>query len=694
MGDDGKGAVPAPQELQQACAELVRRLRADEPCQAEHFLAAFPVLAQCSDYAVELIYTEYVNRDKLGQHPSPADYYVRFPQWRDRLQRLIQVDDIFRDLGPAASATLPRASGQQSTEIDLDLGSADSWQDRYELLDKIGIGGMGVVYKARQTSLNRLVALKMMRHGEDATPEERARFRREAEAMARLQHPNIVQIHAVGELNGRPYLAMEFLEGGTLTAHVASRPQTLRQAAQWVETVARAVHYAHCRDILHRDLKPLNILLTADGIPKVSDFGLSKRMDSDGCHTWTGVAVGTPSYLSPEQAAGRKGEIGPRSDVYSLGAILYELLTGQPPFVAETKEATIQKVLTEEPVSPRARNLYVDRALEAICLKCLEKKPQDRYRTAEALAKDLDCWQRGKATTALPPWPTRAWRGVRRHSMMSAAVVLIGLTISIWMTVNYFWDPARQLESAQRKLVAGRPAILFAESGRLPWYRKATSQGDMRVEHGDDGTMKVRSGSLGLLELLPDPMCESYLIRAEVRHDDAYSKHASVGIYCAYSTQVTQRDEKVHLFYALMFNDWYRVEDVYSGPPVPGMKPPHRPSESKVKLVLRCLGAEEGTPLRDHATPVWGHFIPSGPYPVWRKIAMTVTPVRLEAHWEGKRIDQVSDATLARPPGGKFGELVHGVEWVFSLRGSVGLYVDQASASFRHVVIEPYTKGN
>src|SRR5262249_54487030 len=218
--------------------------------------------------------------------------------------------------------------------------------------------------------------------------------------------------------DGLPYIAMEYLEGGSLTGRIGGRPQPPLQAAQWVETLARAVHYAHQQGIIHRDLKPGNVLLTADNVPKVSDFGLAKRMDSEECYTRTGVPLGTAGYIPPEQAVGRKREIGPASDVYALGAILYELLTGQPPFKAETVEGTIQKVLTEEPVSPRSFNPRVDRALEAICLKCLEKKPQDRYRSAEALAADLNCWQRGKPITALPPWPTRAWRGVRRHRLI------------------------------------------------------------------------------------------------------------------------------------------------------------------------------------------------------------------------------------------------------------------------------------
>ena len=223
----------------------------------------------------------------------------------------------------------------------------------YEVLAELGRGGMGVVYKARDLSLGRAVALKMVLSAEHAGPEELTRFRTEAEALARLQHPNIVQIFEVGEHEGRPYFALEYLEGGSLSAKLDGTPWDPRRAAALVESVARAVHAAHQQKVIHRDLKPANVLLTADGAPKITDFGLAKKLDADDGLSKTGQAMGTPSYMPPEQADGRTHLIGPAADVYALGAILYELLTGRPPFKGATVLDTMQQVLTEEPAPPR-----------------------------------------------------------------------------------------------------------------------------------------------------------------------------------------------------------------------------------------------------------------------------------------------------------------------------------------------------
>src|SRR5262249_8024543 len=275
---------------------------------------------------------------------------------------------------------------------------AERWVDDYQLLGRIGRGGMGVVYKARQKGLDRLVALKMISAGGDADAVELARFRREAENVARLQHPNIVQIHAVGERDGQPFFSMEFAEGGSLARKIAGAAPSAGQSAQWLETLARAMHYAHQQGLVHRDLKPANVVFTADGIPKITDFGLAKRLERTVGLTWSMPGLGTPNYISPEQAACRNEEICALSDVYSLGAILYELLTGKPPFIGDSPLATLGQVLREEPVAPRALNHHVDPELEAICLKCLEKKPTERYRSAEALADDLARWLRGEPT--------------------------------------------------------------------------------------------------------------------------------------------------------------------------------------------------------------------------------------------------------------------------------------------------------
>src|SRR5262249_38129567 len=272
----------------------------------------------------------------------------------------------------------------------------------YEVQGVLGRGGMGVVYKAWHRRLHRAVALKMLLAGPYARPEELERFLREAEAVAGLRHANVVQAYDMGDLEGRPYFTMEYVEGGSLAQKLAGTPQPADQAAALVATLAEAIEAAHQTGIVHRDLKPANILLTADGTPKVTDFGLARRLDGGGALTVTGVPVGTPSYMAPEQGQGNGDAIGPATDVWALGAILYGMLTGRPPFQAETAAATLQQVLAEEPVPPSRLNPRVPRDLETICLKCLHKEPPRRYASAAALAEDLQRYGRGEPIAARP----------------------------------------------------------------------------------------------------------------------------------------------------------------------------------------------------------------------------------------------------------------------------------------------------
>jgi serine/threonine protein kinase len=311
----------------------------------------------------------------------------------------------------------------------------------YEILGELGRGGMAVVYKARQKTLDRLVALKVVDADPRANPELVARSRAEASAVAQLRHPHVVQIYEVGEHDGLHYLALELVDGPTLADRLAGAPQPSRPAAELVETLARAVHAAHTAGVVHRDLKPSNVLLAPPshgargdctelyGFPKVTDFGIAKRLDADSPgHTRTGFIVGTPDYMAPEQACGRREEVGPAADVYALGVILYEMLVGRPPFKAATSMETMRLLTTEEPMPPRRLQPYVPRDLETICLKCLQKDPNHRYPTALALAEDLRRYAHGEPTLARPPGPAgRVWRWCRRYPLVAgllAAMVL------------------------------------------------------------------------------------------------------------------------------------------------------------------------------------------------------------------------------------------------------------------------------
>lgn len=334
-----------------------------------------------------------------------------------------------------------------SLQVEFDAGSLDTLAPKsgglalpegvpgYEILGVLGRGGMGVVYKARQVGLNRLVALKMVLAGPNASVGNLARFRTEAEAVARLQHPNIVQIHDMGDQEGRVYFSLELVEGGTLAQKLEKEALSPRQAAQLVETLAGAVHAAHDKGIIHRDLKPSNILLTPEGIPKISDFGLAKQLDKGTGKTQTGDVLGTPSYMSPEQAGGLAHLVGPAADVYGLGAILYELLTGQAPFEGQTYVDTLARVIHEDPLLPSRLQPKVPGDLETICLKCLQKYPVQRYASAAELAQDLRAFLAGEPIKAQPAsWAERAGKWVRQRPTLAAllgvgAMAMVGLLV-------------------------------------------------------------------------------------------------------------------------------------------------------------------------------------------------------------------------------------------------------------------------
>ena len=275
----------------------------------------------------------------------------------------------------------------------------------YELLEEIASGGMGVVYKARQQSLHRIVAIKLLLFGRFSQPEFVRRFRGEAAAAAGLQHRNIVAIHEVGEHEGQPYFSMDFVEGRNLAEMVREHPLSAKRAALYLKVIAEAIHFAHQKGVLHRDLKPSNVLIDQFDEPRITDFGLAKQLNDQNEITITGQVLGTPSYMPPEQALGKRDAVGPAGDIYSMGAILFHVLTGRPPFVSESVTETLEQVLRAEPISPRFLNPSVPRDLETICLKCLEKEPVRRYQTARELSAELDRFLRGEpihSTSSVP----------------------------------------------------------------------------------------------------------------------------------------------------------------------------------------------------------------------------------------------------------------------------------------------------
>ena len=323
-----------------------------------------------------------------GNSINPASIYLQYPEFERELRELIPVMLVADVAGSFFRLEeLSDVKSQATTTFELPCTLGD-----FELLEELGRGGMGIVYRATQQSLNREVALKMILPGRLASREQRDRFQHEAQAAARLDHSGIVPVYEVGELENCPYFSMKLIEGQTLSHLVQQELYRSRQAADIVSKVARAVHYSHNRGVLHRDLKPSNILIDQNHEPHITDFGLAKHSSGESGLTQTGVILGTPSYMAPEQAAGSRGDVGVHSDIYSLGAMLYYMVTGRPPFQAASPMDTIMLVLEQEPVAPRIINPAVDRNLEMVILKCLQKPADLRYSSARELANDLEAY--------------------------------------------------------------------------------------------------------------------------------------------------------------------------------------------------------------------------------------------------------------------------------------------------------------
>jgi WD40 repeat protein/tRNA A-37 threonylcarbamoyl transferase component Bud32 len=391
------------------------------------------------------------------------------PQVRRRLARIRRVEQQIEAIFPSTDSVSGKpATPSRSSEARFPA------IDGYEIQGLLGHGGMGVVYQARHLKLNRIVALKMLLAGQYASPQAVARFVRESQAVAELQHPHIVQVHDVGEFDGRPFFTMEFVEGGSLARELAGAPQPARRAAELVATLAGAVHVAHSKGIIHRDLKPANILLSGDRTPKIADFGLARHVDGDPKLTLSDARVGTPSYMAPEQALGKLGVIGPSVDIYALGAILYEMLTGRPPFRAETAIETERQVITVEAAPPSRLNANVPRDLENICLMCLHKDPARRYSSAAELENDLRRFLEGRPVHARPTGVLeRAWRWGARNRGVTGALLGVALLLTL-IVVGSLWAAAhfRKLEGEHLQLahekgnLADQKELLLAEKER------------------------------------------------------------------------------------------------------------------------------------------------------------------------------------------------------------------------------------
>jgi predicted Ser/Thr protein kinase len=401
----------------------------------------------CESEILDLI-VQWEEQRAAGRELSPEELCRDCPDLIEEIEARLQSVAVMNNLldtrgsAPHAAAdSRPIATSHPSRRDPL---RPESWPDLpgYEILEEMGRGGMGIVYKARQIALGRLVAVKLVR-ADGLIPEDwRRRFTQEAKAMALLQHPNVVQIHEIGRQREQQFLVMEYVEGQSLAASLVEGPWPARKAAEFVAIVARAMHAAHQQGVIHRDLKPGNILIAADGTPKICDFGLAKHWEQTADQTATGQLVGTPSYMAPEQVLGAHGTLGPAVDIYAMGAVLYELLTGRAAFMADNPLQILQLISRQEPVPPRQWQPAIPRDIETICLKCLAKDSRRRYATASDLADDLARFLANQPIHARPVGPIgRGWRWCRRHpsiaALMGMATVAIVLVLAVVLGYNH-----------------------------------------------------------------------------------------------------------------------------------------------------------------------------------------------------------------------------------------------------------------
>jgi len=456
---------------------------------------------------LDAIIAEYYRSAENGKAPDQDHFIAQYSNFQQELSEFFADLGMFRQSGRSYSEensdepTVTTGKAQHSKPM---AGTVVRYFGAYEILEELGSGGMGVVYKARHVRLRKLVALKMIRSGELATENVVKMFQAEARAAAKLDHPGIVSVHEVGIQAGQHFYSMDYVAGGSLSKLHRDEPVAVRRAAELVRQMAEATHYAHSEGIVHRDLKPANVLLTATGLPRITDFGLAKRMwpDEDSVAlnlTHTGQILGTAGYMSPEQAEGKSKLVGPSADIYALGAVLYALVTTRAPFVGESQADTIKQVIEKEPVSPRVLNPSLPRDLETICLKCLSKERHERYGTAMLLAEDLYAFLAGHPIAARPiGYIGRTAKWVRRHRAVSSLLLLTFVSISTGTALSIYFAVQSQRQTIETLTAKGKIELAKRETDELLTKTNLLfeeSQGQLYVLSLEAALREWKSGS-------------------------------------------------------------------------------------------------------------------------------------------------------------------------------------------------------
>jgi serine/threonine-protein kinase len=654
-----------------------------------------------------------------GQTVAVAELCSDSPELLDELQRRIRaleamdsVLGVTATTGTVGSRT--REEGATVTEGPQTI-EQPRWPDLpgYEVLGKLGEGGMGVVYKVRNLAIGRVEALKMIRGQVSLHTHALQRFQLEIRATAQFEHPRVVRVYAVGQHDGVPYFTMEYVESGSLAQHMRRFLANPGSAVALIAKVARAVHYLHTKNIVHRDLKPANILLKEEhDEPLVSDFGLARLFDgeieqagrehpgADARLTQAGAVMGTAAYMAPEQAAGQTDKLTAATDVWALGVVLYELLTGHRPFEGKDSASVRDAVLTAAPPPPRAYQARIGLDLEAICLRCLEKNPQRRYATAQALVDDLERLQRGDPI--LPErLPRRVFRKVRRHKAASAIAAVCGVLVLIIAFLVSDYRPAQppdktaaaeaNLKTVLAEVATGRRVDLIPTLGPPGAYRWASRGIHDALSEAADKPFSVNATSFALLELLPANPLQRCRLTLDVHHDGG-AKDGEVGIYFSYSKQFSAQGLPIHCFCGISFND---VTPVWENLPPMEENLPKPANQMRLQsFLLIQKAAEESTGLMRHRGPpgLSTNFKPAGltnPTP-WRTLEVDLLPDQIRVAWDHLPLPPVPRARLQSSMKFAIGKspLKPLQEPQLLPKEALGLYVYGATAWFRRCSIE------